>query len=137
MKYPRLQDKDNLSRKLSDTDIQHIQESFQQDLSHGYTATGSRNKLAQQYHVTYSTIYYWTNDNFRQAKRKKDNAYWSQQKIRDPDNWYVHKKQEITRRKARMQRNPDLKLWHAVVTAKNEKRCTRKTLKGKPLQDYQ
>ena len=135
MKYPRLKDKDNLSRKLTDEDIKHIQEDFQQNFGK-YSPTSIRNKLAQQYHVSYATIYYWTNDKFREEKRKKDNPYWSQLKDKDYQKWHDHKVQEINRRRNRMLRNPDLKLWNEVISAKNEKRVKRKTVRKKPLQSY-
>lgn len=135
MKYPRLKDKDNLSRKLTDSDIQHIRADFQQNITKS-SATSIRNRLAQQYHVTYFTIYYWTNDKYREQKRGKNNLYWTQVKEKDYERWYEHKKQELTNRHNRMERNPDLKLWHEVIGAKNEKRAKRKTVKGKSLDYY-
>ena len=136
MKYPRLPDADNLSRKLSQQHVDEIQQTYQQQLSQGYTPTSIRNRLAQHYNVSYATIYYWTSDKYRQEKRSKNNAYWSEIKTRDHQKWLQHKTQEIQRRKKRMERNPQLKLWHEVVGAHNEKRVQRKTVKGKPLESY-
>lgn len=136
MKYPRLKDKDNLSRKLLDKDIQNIREFFNQQLKEGHTATSIRNLLARKYKVSYTTIFYWSNDKHRQEKRKKDNVYWGNMEKVDPEKWYLHKKQEIARRRNRMVRNPELKTWNEVVSAKNEKRYKRKTVKGKALEDY-
>ena len=136
MKYPKLKDKDNLSRKLTDEDIKNIRKFFEREIKRGYVATSIRNRLAQEYKVSYATIFYWTNDKHREQKREKDNKYWGKMKEVNPEKWYLHKKQEIARRRNRMIRNPELKLWNEVVSAKNDKRINRKTVKGKPLAEY-
>ena len=137
MKYPRLKDKDNLSKKLTDTEITQLQRDFQTELANNVlSATAIRDKLSHHYHVSYATVYYWTNDKYREKKRKANVDYWTEMKTKDYDKWYRHKKQEINNRKNRMERNPDLKLWHATISAKNEKRSKRHTVNGKPLKDY-
>ena len=136
MKYPRLKDKDNLAKKLSEKHIEELQETYQSEIQKGYSPTSIRNKLAQHYNVSYSTIYYWTSDNYRKEKRIKNSQYWTNMKSIDYDKWLEHKTKEIDRRRKRMKRNPELKLWHEVISAKNEKRVKRKTVKGKDLEDY-
>lgn len=135
MKYPRLKDRNNLSRKLTDKQIEEIQTKFENYIDNG-SATLIRKRLAMEYNVTYSTIYYWTNPKYREQKRKENNEYWNMVKKTDYERWYKHKKDEINRRRNRMQRNPDLKLWHEVTSAKNEKRTKRKTVKGKKINEY-
>lgn len=135
MKYPKLKDTQNLSKKLTDSEITEIQEFFKKR-SNTVSATSVRRFLADKYKVSYTTIYYWTNDKHRQEKRKKNSEYWSKIKLTDYPRWYEHKKAEITRRKNRMSRNPDLKTWNEVISAKNEKRTKRKTVKGKNLKDW-
>lgn len=134
MKYPRLKDEDNLAKKLTTEDVTQIQEQYNMLIQTSkLSKTNIRNMLAQQYKVSYATIYYWTNDSYRTEKRKHDNTYWTEMKNKDYDKWHQHKVREIQLRKERMKRNPDLKLWHEVTSAKNEKRVKRKTVKGKTL----
>jgi hypothetical protein len=135
MKYPRLEDKDNLSKKLTDKQIEEIQIEFKNSTGHG-SPTSIRNRLAMKYKVSYATIYYWTNSNYRTQKRKENIEYWNMVKKTDYERWYKHKKDELIRRKNRMERNPKLKLWHEVISAKNEKRVKRKTVKGRKINEY-
>ncbi len=135
MEYPKLKDVDNLSRKLTDEEIAEIQNLFAV-LSVDSSKTSVRNMLARKYNVSYFTIYYWTNAEYRKMKREQNNKYWSEVKNTDYERWYEHKKQEIGRRRNRMLRNPELKVWNEVVSAKNEKRHKRVTVKGKKLEEY-
>ena len=135
MKYPKLEDEDNLSKKLTSEQIRDIQTEFTRLKGWG-TPTEVRKIIAKRYKVSYSTIYYWTNEKYRNEKRKENSTYWSKIKETDYEKWYKHKKDELVRRKNRMSRNPKLKLWHEVVSAKNEKRSKRKTIKGKGINEY-
>ena len=132
MKYPRLPAEDNLSRKLTDEQIEEIQKKYSR-VTKKMTSTAAMNTLAQQYGVSYATIYYWVKEKYRKWKRKRNVDYWNEMKTKDYEKWYKHKKAEINRRKNRMIRNPKLKLWHETVSAKNEKRCKRKTIHGKKI----
>jgi hypothetical protein len=136
MKYPRLPDELNLSKKLTSEQIQDLNNDFNNLSSKFKSKRLLLNFLAKKYSVSYHTVYYWTNEKYRNEKRKKNSEYWNKMKTLDYDKWYRHKKQEIARRRNRMDRNPDLKTWHNVVSAKNDKRSKRKTMKGRRLEEY-
>ena len=137
MKYPRLKDKDNLSRKLTDKQIAEIQHAFEKMIKTYKSMHAVREILTKRYKVSYSTVYYWTDSRYRKDKRAKNTEYWNKTKFTDPEKWYAHKKGELLNRRKRMERNPKLKLWHEVVGAKNEKRVKRRTVKGKLLKYYE
>jgi len=137
MKYPKLPDELNLSKKLTSEDIVEIREKYFQYIQNPrLTQTFIINNLAKEYKVSYSTIYYWVKDKYRKEKREKDNKYWNNIKKINYEKWYSHKKDELIRRRNRMNRNPELKLWHEVTSAKNEKRIKRKTVHKKKLNEY-
>ena len=96
MKYPRLKDKDNLSKKLTDTEITQLQRDFQTELANNVlSATTIRDKLSHHYHVSYATVYYWTNDKYREKKRKENVDYWTEMKTKDYDKWFQHKNRKL------------------------------------------
>ena len=88
-------------------------------------------RLAEKYGVHFSTIRYYTNKNY-QLKMKIKNAknHTKQKNIQDYIN---HRKKESKLRVERWKRNPALREWHYIMSAKNEKRSKRITSLGKKI----
>lgn len=84
--------------------------------------------LAKKYNISYHTVYYWLNDNYRKKKREK-NA-----KIRKNLAQYEkYIKYSIKRRKELWNQVPYTYIEHLLISAKNEKRANRKTIYGKSI----
>jgi len=132
MKYPRLPPELDLRRKLMPEDIDEIREKHARLKAEGLTDRQTCITLARMYGVSPFTIYYWTHNEFREYKRRQNALAHSKLDMKD----YVrHRAREIQCRRERMRRYPLLKLWHAYVSAKNEKRCVRRTVHGVPLSE--
>ncbi|PHQ84127.1 MAG: hypothetical protein COB65_06305 [Thalassobium sp.] len=129
MKYPKLVDKNDLRRKLMDKDIASLQ------IAHAkkpiaVSARQWRIKMAKTLGVSPATVQYHTDPDY-QAKMKAKNAKAHSKD--NPEDYANHRAQESKRRVERWDRSPDLREWHYVISAKNEKRTVRKTVLGKEL----
>jgi len=132
MKYPKLVDKNDLRRKLLDSDIASLKVTYVK--AYPFKGTSYRQwaiAQASALGVSPSTIYYHTDASY-QAKMKAKNAK-AHSKTRDIEDYEAHRAAEIQQRMNRWGRNPDLREWHYQVSAKNEKRSQRKTVLGKAL----
>jgi hypothetical protein len=131
MKYPRLPPELDRRRKLMPEDIAAMRRLYHEMLPQAKSERQVLLELSEKFGVSYECVYYWTHDDYREWKRKKNAEAHSKRDIRD----YVrHRARELRLRAERMKRHPPLKLWHAVVGAKNEKRCKRHTVHGIPLE---
>ncbi|MEM2259970.1 MAG: hypothetical protein QXR88_01725 [Candidatus Pacearchaeota archaeon] len=127
-KYPKLPPELDKRRKLMPEDIKEIRRLFNELITH-MTERQAILKLAEEYGVSYATIYYWTHDKYRKEKRKKNvltKAKWWEKHGRDL-------KKEVELRKERWERFPQQKIWHFLISTKNEKRCKRHTFYGIPF----
>jgi len=132
MKYPKLSDKQDLRRKLMDKDITFLKVSHAKDYpfkgtSYRQWAMGKASVLG----VSPATIYYHTDASY-QSKMKAKNAK-AHSKEKDLEDYEHNRAKEIQLRMNRWARNPALREWHYIVSAKNEKRSQRKTVLGKTL----
>lgn len=145
MNYPRLPENLDLRRKLLQSDIFSIREQFEARRPYHTKAEISRRRslglpwnserqalldLAGKYCVSYHSIYYWVKDGYRDRKRAYNAE--SHSKANLPD-YEAHRAKEIRNRAARFRRYKPQGEWHAVVSALNEKRHTRHTVRGKAL----
>ena len=129
MKYPRLEDKDDLRKKLMDHDVEELKIGY----ANAYPFEGSsyrkwRLVKAHEYGVSPSTIQYHTDDDYQAKQRAKTAKAHSKDNMEDYER---HRSQEIKRRVERWGRNPKLRAWHYEVSARNEKRTPRKTSLGR------
>jgi len=132
MKYPRLADRQDLRRKLMDTDIASLKTDYARD--YPFRGTSARQwyiARASEYGVSPSTIQYHTDMDY-QAQMKAKNAK-SHSKANDLAGYEAHRAAEMVNRIDRWARNPKLREWHYNVSAKNEKRVVRKLVMGKPI----
>jgi hypothetical protein len=132
MKYPPLPDKDDLRKKLMDSDIASLKAGYAQAFP--FSGSSYRQWMlakAEEYGVSHSTIQYHTNDSYR-AKMKAKNAS-AHSKAHDLQDYEAHRAGEMNLRMLRWERNPLLREWHYEVSARNEKRSKRKTSLGRPL----
>ena len=132
MKYPRLADKQDLRRKLMDEDIVDLKAEYAgtypfRGSSYRRWAIAKGSKLG----VSLTTIYYHTNPSY-QAKMKAKNAK-AHSKVNMSD-YEAHRASETKRIVERWDRNPALREWHYMQSAKHEKRTKRKTVMGKPIE---
>ena len=148
MKYPKLPEELDLRKKLLSQDIKDIQQAYMSALPfppQGELARARREDpsvqskrqwildIAQMYGVSAHTIYYWTHDDYRAMKMLKNAKAHSKANLED---YEAHRAAEIKGRARRMKTNPKLADYHAVQSAKNERRSNRQTVKGTPLNDW-
>ena len=148
MKYPKLPPEQDLRRKLMDDEIEQIRQAYRDALPFpdkseaarsrnlGYplqTRTSWLQMMADMWDVSWGTIYYYVDDEYR-AKMKAKNAK-AHSKAKDLKDYEAHRAAEIKHRVERWKRNDDLREWHYRVSAKNEKRRPRYTVRGKPLDE--
>lgn len=109
MDYPKLTDKQDLRRKLMDTDIAALQAAYTRDypfeVSYRQWAIGQARSLD----IHFATVYYYTNDSYR-AKMMAKNVK-AHSKANDPVDYAKHRATEIRSRAARRKRNPALVAW--------------------------
>jgi hypothetical protein len=130
MRYPRLADKQDMRRKLMESDIEYLK------LAYAQRPPSISNRqwymaMASEYGVSPSTIQYHTDMSY-QANMKAKNAK-AHSKI-DMADYERHRANESKRRVERWSRNSQLREWHYVTSARNEKRVVRKTVLGKLLE---
>ena len=146
MKYPRLPDALDRRRKLMDTDIADIRlayaeaspfpskrELMMRRLTGEKVQSESQwiAEVMEMYLVSYATVYYWTHDESRTAQRLKNAKVHSKVDMVD---YAKHRALEMKARVARWKRYDPLKEWQYTTSARNEKRASRKTVMGKPIQ---
>lgn len=109
--------------KVNDTIVRQIRQ---------LRATGmSYAKIAESIGgITWSTAYYWASDKARSNARKK-NA----QRRHSPEENAQRIPKDIARRKQRWAEDPNTKLAHDIRAALADKRVTRKTVQGIPIEE--
>lgn len=131
MKYPKLSDKNDLRKKLMDADVSDLKASYAK--AYPFVGTSYRQwrlGKASEYGVSPSTIQYHTDDKYQLMMKAKNAKAHSKDDIAD---YRRHRAMESSRRVERWSRNPKLREWHYVTSARNDKRANRKSVLGKPL----
>ena len=146
MKYPRLPENVDLRKKLMASDIADIQKAYEDALPFPtqsevmkkrkmgievQSKTQWINEIMELYGVSYHTVYYWTNTEYREYKMEQNAKAHSKADLED---YEKHRAIEIKRRVERWSRNSELREWHYQTSARNEKRAVRHTVMGKPLE---
>ena len=81
--------------------------------------------IADRFNVSYATANYWCNKASRDKQRAKNAKRRYEGKELD-----IRKKKDSQKRKETFKAFPDLMLRHALQSAIDEKRCTRRSSKG-------
>lgn len=113
-------------------DIVEIQELYEHGVRAGQSKRQTALGIAKIFGVSEATIHYWGDANYRKYMLEKNALNHS--KKRNPIDYAQHRTQEIRNRQARFERNPELRLYHEVQSAKNEKRSKRHLVHGQPLE---
>lgn len=132
MKYPKLLDKNDLRKKLMDSDVTNLKVSY----ANAYPFIGTsyrqwRLGKAGEYNVSPATIQYHTDEKYQALMKAKNAKAHSKDDMAD---YEQHRQMESNRRVERWSRNPKLREWHYIISANNEKRTPRKSVLGKPLE---
>lgn len=141
MKYPRLPENLDLRKKLLAKDIEEMQAEWPSLVSEkGHSKRSASIFLAGRYGVSPSTILYHCDEVYRvQMMAKNAKAHAKSIGLAD---YEAHRTKEVENRQRRIKRNPSLRLYHDVQSAKNEHRLRkdgvtplkRHTVKGIPLE---
>lgn len=151
MKYPRLPEGLDLRKKLMAQDIAAIQQAYAEASPFPTKSELMKRRLAgietqsktqwiremmEMYQVSFHTVYYWTHDEYRASKMLKNAKAHNKADI-SPEDYKAHGEHRKKSRLLAFQRFPLQKDFHALTSAKSEKRSKRYTYKGKPIEDWQ